>query len=165
MHMPRMAFAGVVSVAVWSVGCASEWHASSPWEWGPGIRAAPMLWTLREGTTVHPMASYSYLSFDGGHDDRFELGGQVRQTTSLVPMGSRRLWVGGEAAFAVLRTNVDGFDSQSTNGWSTTALAGLPVGDTRWGLNVYAGAGVSNYGSSGRNLRIGVDLQPWFLQR
>ena len=43
-----------------------------------------------QGVTVHPMASYSYFSWDGGHDDLFEIGAQLRK-----PVGKpSTLWVG-----------------------------------------------------------------------
>lgn len=145
-------------------GCAVAGHTSSPWEWGGGVRIAPGLWELGEGgATAHPMASYTYLSFDGGHDSLWEFGGQLRKPFSAA---ERSLWFGGEAAFSILRTTID-FDGNSstgsTNGWSLTALVGSPVGNSRWGPNLYAGAGISNYGSQGWNIRLGVDLQPAFL--
>ena len=142
-----------------------EWHASSPWERGVGFRAAPAFPLSQPGTSVHPMLSYSYLAFDGGHDDRFEAGGQLRRRTTWFGTDSAGLWLGGEAALALLRTSIDGLESESTTGFSATALAGFPLGQNRWGASLYAGAGLSHYGSTGRNLRIGLDLQPWFLRR
>jgi len=68
-------------------------------------------------------------------------------------------------------TVVDGiegsFDSFSdgTAGFSATALAGMPVCESRWGFDLHAGAGAGHYGSTGINIRLGVDLQPWFLER
>lgn len=59
--------------------------------------------------------------------------------------------------------NGSGSSSDGTTGFSLTALAGLPVGQSRWGVNLYGGAGISHYGSTGINFRAGVDLQPWFL--
>ena len=114
--------------------------------------------------TAHPTGGYTYLSFDGGHDGLWELGGQLRK-----PMGdtARPFWVGGEATISHLRTSFefDGTDfSSSTNGFSATALIGMPLGeDNRWGPNVFAGVGISDYGSQGWNIRVGLDLQPTFL--
>ncbi len=112
------------------------------------------------------MVSYTYLKFDGGHDALYELGGQVRWR----PTPARKnggLWLGGELAAARLSTSIDGAvgNNASSNGWALTGLVGAPVGSSRWGVNLYAGAGISNYGSSGKNVRAGVDLQPWFLKR
>lgn len=112
------------------------------------------------------MVSYTYLTFDGGHDALYELGGQLRWR----PTPNRKnggLWIGGEVAGARLSTSIDGAggNSASSNGWALTGLIGAPVGSSRWGVNLYGGAGISNFGSSGTNIRAGVDLQPWFLKR
>jgi len=134
-------------------------YDSDAWEWGVGVRAAPAFQTGSPGVTIHPMASYAYMTFDGGHDDRFEFGGQARKALSS-------FWLGAEAAIAVLRTHIDNVDdTENTNGFSATALAGVPVGEARWGASIYGGAGYSHYGSSGINLRVGLDLQPWFFPR
>jgi hypothetical protein len=126
---------------------------------------APALWAAGEGTTLHPMASYSYLSFDGGHDGRWEAGGQIRRSTSLFAAGGNGLWFGAEGAVGVIRTHLEDVDTESTGGGAVTALAGIPLGEGRWGVSLYAGAGVSRYGTTGRNVRVGLDLQPWFLRR
>jgi hypothetical protein len=151
-------------------GCAASAHRSSPWEFGGGVRLAPGFSVGEGNLTAHPMLSYTYLSFDGGHDSLWELGGQIRKPLSSATAGGRPLWIGGEAALSRLNTVVDVPDGQfdlsnGTNGFSLTALAGVPLGQSRWGFNAYAGAGISNYGSTGFNLRLGVDLQPWFLAR
>ncbi len=161
----RMARAAVSALAVVAgTGCAASAHHSSPWEYGGGIRPAPGFALGQQGMTVHPTIGYTYLSFTGGHDDLFEFGAQVRRPLTRVAGGATRLWVGGEAAFAILRTSGSGFPSSSTNGWSLNAMAGVPVLDSRWGVNVYTAAGISHYGGSGVNVRVGVDLQPWFLK-
>jgi hypothetical protein len=141
-------------------GCGAAMHRSSPWEYGFSIRPAPGFPVGSGQVTLHPTVSYTYLSFEGGKDELFEIGGQVRR-----PLGG--FWVGAEVAAARLRTSFDEelIDSYSTNGWSATALAGVPVTDSKWGINLYAGGGISHYGSTGMNLRAGVDLQPWFLRR
>jgi hypothetical protein len=140
--------------------------SSDSWEWGVGVRAAPAFETGSPGVTVHPMASYTYLNFDGGHDDRFEFGGQLRKALGQ-SASSRGFWLGAEAAFAVLREHIDKVDgTDNTNGFSATALAGVPVADApKWNPSLYAGVGYSHYGSSGINVRVGLDLQPWFLKR
>jgi hypothetical protein len=147
-------------------GCFAAGHTSSPWEFGLGARVAPALWQAADGgMTAHPMASFTYLDFEGGHDSLWELGGQIRKPIE----GPRPFWLGAEAALSHLRTYIDiggGYTyDQGTTGFSLTALAGLPVGQSRWGFNLYGGAGLSRYGSTGFNIRAGVDLQPWFLER
>jgi hypothetical protein len=120
---------------------------------------------VSEGTlTAHPMFSYTYLDFDGGHDGLWEFGGQIRKP--MASGGARPFWLGGEAAVSHLTTSVDALGtsfSSSTNGFSLTALAGRAIGQSRWGFNLYGGAGLSHYGSTGFNIRAGIDLQPWFL--
>lgn len=142
---------------------ASQASSSSSWEWGAGAHIAPGFETGSPGVTLHPMASYSYLKFDGGHDDRFEFGGQIRKALGQTA-SSRGFWIGAQPAFAILRTHVDNVPTESTNGWSLTALAGVPVSDAKWGASFFGGAGVSHYGSTGVNLRAGLDLQPWFMK-
>lgn len=151
-------------VVLGSTGCALNAHRSSPWEVGGGVRIAPGFPVGQRGMTVHPAVSYTYLKWDGGHDDLFEVGGQVRRPLARPGSGSPGVWLGGEASFSVLREVCD-FCSGSTKGWSFNALAGIPVGMSKWGLNLYAAAGLSHYGGNGVNVRFGVDLQPWFLKR
>jgi hypothetical protein len=142
---------------------------SGPWEYGGGVRLAPGFQLgSNQAVTAHPMVSYTYLSFDGGSDKLYELGGQVRwRPTAAKKDGG--FWIGGEAAAARLSTSFSGPGSgnasSSANGWALTGLIGMPVGSSRWGLNAYAGAGISHYGTSGKNIRAGIDLQPWFLKR
>ena len=150
-------------------GCFAACHTSSPWEWGGGLRVAPGLGTVGEGdVTVHPMASYTYLSFDGGHDGLWEIGAQLRKPPTIFGERDQLPWLGIEGAASLLREEFEfgGQDfSESFGGFSITALAGVPVSSSRWGPNLYAGAGISHYGSTGVNIRVGVDLQPWFLDR
>ena len=113
--------------------------------------------------TAHPMAGYTYLSFDGGHDSLWEFGGQLRQ-----PMGDEAnpFWVGGEATLSNLSTSYDeaGIDvNESSGGVSFTGLIGKPIGDNKWQPNLFGGFGISHYGSTGWNIRVGIDLQPTFI--
>lgn len=150
--------------------CSLLGHHSSPWEFGPGVRLAPGLWAVGDqGATAHPVLGYTYLSYDGGHESLWEVGAQVRKPTSLFgDRGDRQPWLGGEATFSLLRDSYsfDGMDfSESNGGVSGTVLVGAPIGDGRWGPQIYGGFGLSHYGSLGINLRAGVDLQPWFIKR
>ena len=166
MNAPRVRSAAAMLAVLGSTGCAAAGHTSSPWEWGGGVHITPGFVVGRDGgTTIHPAAAYTYLSFSGGHDDLFEFGAQVRRTLSPEAKGPGKLWLGGEANFSVLRSKISNFPSSSTTGWSVNALAGVPVSQSKWGVNLYAGAGTSHYGSQGFNIRAGVDLQPWFLKR
>jgi hypothetical protein len=142
-----------------------DYGNEQPWEKGIGLRLAPGFVVGGGGTTVHPTLGYTYLSFEGGNDQLLELGGQVRRQLTPGAKGVAGFWFGGEVAVARLRTAIDDVPSISTNGWALTALAGFPLGDNKWGLNLYGGAGISHYGVQGVNLRAGIDLQPWFLDR
>jgi hypothetical protein len=146
-------------------GCVAQAHHSSPWEFGGGVRPAPGFAIGHQGMTVHPTLGYTYLSFSGGHDDLIEVGAQLRRPVVRTPVGGTRLWLGAEAAFAVLRESGSGFPSSSTSGWSLNALAGVPVLQGKWGPSLYSAVGISHYGSAGVNVRFGVDLQPSFLKR
>lgn len=44
-------------------------------------------------------------------------------------------------------------------------LLGAVVAVVSWDVNLYDGKGISNYGSAGTNVRVGIALQPWFLKR
>ncbi len=159
MRTRRLQFM-LVLVAVATAGCAfgPSFHTSSPWEKGLHFRAAPGFQVGEGSMTVHPMASYTYLTFDGGRDDLFELGGQIRFPLTM-------FWVGAEAAASRLRTSFDSdiAPSFSNNGWSFTAIAGVPVGESDWNFNLQGGAGISNYGATGKNLRFGIEVHPPFL--
>jgi len=164
MRSRGLCVAATLAVALGSTGCAAFAHRSSPWEFGGGVRVAPGFPVGQGGMTVHPVVSLGYLKWDGGHDELYEVGGQIRRPLARPGSGSPGVWLGGEATFSVLREVGSGF-SESANGWSLSALAGIPVGASKWGLNLYAAAGLSHYGGSGVNVRFGVDLQPWFLRR
>ena len=159
--------ATVMFVGLGASGCASAGHHSSPWEWGGGVFLAPG-WAVNDArtTTVHPLASWTYLDFDGGNDQIFSLGGQLRQHFGTRAGGGGAFWIGAEGAWSRLRTSIDDGPTASTNGWSAWGLVGVPVGQSRWGFNVYGGAGISDFGPGhGTNIRLGVDLQPWFLRK
>ena len=168
MKVPaRLNWLALAALVVANSGCVFAGHTSSPWEWGGGVRVAPGFALGSSGLSAHPMASYTYLSFEGGHDALMEFGGQLRKSLSSGAAGARAFWIGGEFAISRLSTSIDDFETLNydTNGWSLTGLVGLPVGQSKWGLNLYAGGGISDYGSSGINIRAGVDLQSWFLKR
>ncbi len=132
-----------------------------------GVRFAPG-WSLGDRTaTIHPLVGYTYPSFDGGHDSLWELGVQLRTTTSR--LGDRGAWLGGEVGFAHLSTVIDesgGSTSEGFNSFMIGGFAGVPVSDNEWNPSVFAGAGLTRFGgSNGINLRVGVDVQPPFLNR
>jgi hypothetical protein len=157
----RTFFHGVAVAALLVLaGCAGRMHSSSPWIYGGGVHVAPGYEVGTAGMTVHPTVSYTWLTYEGGHDQLVEFGAQVRR-----PLGDQKgWWIGGEGVGAWLRESFGSFSSNDM-GWAATGLFGKPVGESKWGVHVYGGAGVSHYGSFGKNIRFGVDLQPWFLKK
>lgn len=145
-------------------GCVStvsvEGHNSSPWELGPSIRFTYPMSTRLQGTTFNPMASYTYLHYDGGHEDRFEAGAQVRRYSGRAGNPVSGFWFGAEAAAAVLRDNFTG-GSESYTGGSLTALVGIPVSEGKRAIQIVGGAGWSYYGSAGKNVRLGIEFNPF----
>jgi hypothetical protein len=151
------AAAAVLTGCPLSVAVSSEGHTSSPWEFGPSVRVTSPVFTFG-ATTVHPMGSYTYLSYDGGHEHRLEGGAQVRQQVGTRREGGSS-WLGAELAAAYLKDQYE-TGSDDYTGWSATALGGIPVqvGSARFGI--VGGAGVSRYSSSGwgKNVRLGVEF-------
>jgi len=136
--------------------------SSSDWEYGVGFHAAPAISTNSPGLTIHPMVSYAYLKFDGGHDDRILFGGQVRKALSSAMTAP---WIGAEAAAGFIRTHIDDIDdTDNTGGFSVSALGGIPVSESRWRASLFAGVGYSYFDGGGINLRVGLDLQPGFMK-
>ena len=69
------------------------------------------------------------------------------------------IWLGGEAAYARRWTGFDspGIETETTNGWTLTALAGRRLTE---GFGTYVAAGVNKYGGSGPYARVGFELSP-----
>jgi hypothetical protein len=128
------------------------------------VRLAPGFPLGHGGVTVHPVFTYEYLKWDGGHDDLYEFGAQLRRPLVRRPGGATGLWIGVEGAWASLHESGGGF-SASTSGWSLGGLAGVPIIGGRWEPSLFLAAGISDYGANGVNVRLGVDLQPWFLRK
>lgn len=160
---PKLSTILVKSNSTAPAPAAAASSSSSDAEWGVGVHAAPAFNTGSPGVTLHPLVSYTYFKFDGGHDDRFEAGGQVRK--AMTGMGARGFWLGAEAAYALFRTHIDNVDTDNTNGWSVAGLLGIPVGDATQRMSLYGGVGYADYGGSSIIAKIGVDWQPSFMKR
>ena len=141
------------------VDLSGEGHTSSPWEWGPSIRITIPVWRSNN-ISIRPMGSFTYLTYDGGHENRFEFGGQVRYAIREAN-GPTKFWIGAEAAYAILKDSYTG-GSDSYDGPSATALFGFPLSGGRWNPQIVGGAGVSKYSSSGtgKNVRLGISVTP-----
>ena len=129
--------------------CASvNMKKASPAEYGFGVQMTPG-WQIGESnTSVHALASYTRLGFDGGHDNMCQYGGQVRHFVSRKEEGG--IWLGGEAAFVSFTSVYDEElyfeENPSANGFAMGALAGyqFPVG--KLPVSGYAGLGFVNFG-------------------
>jgi hypothetical protein len=147
------------------VGPMPAGFANGETEWGVGVRPAPAFPLGEGGVTVHPTAAASYYKFDGGHDDFFDFGGQLRKPVTRRPDGDPGVWVGVEGLYTILRTSSGGFSS-STNGWSANGMVGVPLEKSKWGLSLYGAAGIVKFsGTPGLSVRVGVDSQPWFMKK
>lgn len=159
---------GIILVGIAASSCMG--HRSSPWEYGPSLRFAPSVWDYGdEGATIHPVVQYAYLNYDGGHENFWAAGIQVRKPTELFgdPDAERPYWIAGEVALALLQDSYSfgGEDfSESYGGVAVTGFVGKPIGSGDWEPSVFGGFGFSHFGGTGINVMLGVDFQPPFLR-
>jgi len=132
-------------------GCRAVGESYSPWTTGLGVKVSPAfaLGEAEDGPTVHPSIAYSRM--EGGFN-WVEAGAQIRWPLSL---GEQEIWAGAEVMVG----------RSGTTGIAGNALIGVPIGDSRWNPSLFASAGISRYGNTGRVLSVGVDVQPWFFPR
>lgn len=160
MSARRSMWACLGIVVLVGSGCtaaiAGAGHTSSPWELGGTVRGMALYPLGPAGLSGGPVATYSYLKWDGGggKDHLFEVGGQLRKS---FPMGVRSPWVGVEAGFARMNSSGSGY-SESSNGWSTWVHAGVPVTSS---VSVFGGGGITGlWDGTGKNVRIGLEITP-----
>ncbi len=138
---------------------------TSPAVYGIDLRVAPGFAVGSGETTVHPTLGYAFSlagGVEGESDGVLHIGGQVR-----VP-SSGTWWYGGEATYARRSTSYDvaGIPTESANGWTLAGLLGMPVAEPSWGVvHGYTALGLNKYGGTGPYVRVGVDVQPAFLNR
>lgn len=161
--LARLVVLGLVMTS--TTGCFTT--EASPLEYGIDVRAAPGFDVGDGGLSVHPTAAYARGIFggvDGVTNSFIHLGGQLRLDPNPEEAG---LWFGAEGTWTRRRTSFDGSPGAGTrNGWTAAALAGFPLTELSFGvINAYAAAGLIDTGSSGPYFRVGLDLQPAFLQR
>ena len=134
-------------------------HHSSPWEWGPQITVTVPVGLKTSRAVLQPMGSYTRLMYDGGHEDRFEIGAQGRYSLASKPT-DMQFWVGAEVAYAWLKDHYDG-GSGSYDGPSATLLFGAPLARTPLNPTIVGGVGVTKYSNTGVNLRLGLQVSPF----
>jgi hypothetical protein len=157
-------------------GCAASGTAkkASPTEWGFSVQAVPSFPIGEDGnTSVHPTVGYSYLNFDGGHDNVYQAGAQVRRSLADKP-----LWFGGEVAYSRFTSSMDesDYDEDPWNGFSVGALFGYEL-DTSFApssffasLNFMKFGGQDFEGIPGEGwdawlFRFGYEVQPDIFNR
>jgi len=148
-------------------------NQTSPWQYGVEARISPAIITADSGhLSLHATVAYARYflgGIDGEHDEVINIGGQIR----FIPGESREgFWVSLEPSYARRKTVVDDpavadpADEGSTNGWSFSALGGLPLMNGRVAsVSGYVALGIVKFGGTGPNLRVGFDIQPEFLRR
>ena len=151
--------ANLFPVDVPSLAIGVETHDSGITEWGPGVRATVPIGLHTPRAALQPMGSYTRLMYDGGHENRFEVGAQGRYLLASKPT-DRPMWVGAELAYAWLKDEYDG-GSGSYDGPSATALFGLPLTKSPLNPTLVGGVGVTHYSNTGMNLRLGITINPF----
>ena len=153
-------------------GCAAAGTGkkASPIEWGFSFHAVPAFDVGTDGaTSVHPLLGYNYLNYDGGHDNIYQLGGQLRRSVVDSP-----LWYGGEFAYDRFTSSTDGatFDEPSWNGFNLGGLIGYEL-DTSFATSSLFGSfsrvqflGTDGFdGWGGWLFKVGYEVQPDLFNR
>ena len=112
-------------------------------EYGGGITALAGTQLPNKITSIYGLAGYHYYSFEGGHDNLFQLGIQGRQM-----LGEKGFWAGGEAGW-LKDTSVytDGDRSNpSSNGFFMGALAGYRLPVSVVDMSVFTGLDFLSFG-------------------
>ena len=107
--------------------CASaNLKKASPAEFGWGVQATPGI-QIKDGPySAHAVLAYSRLGFDGGHDNVYQFGAQLRKT--LDESSPNGLWVGGEVSYLKFKSIYDSdtfFEGDpKANGFTVGGLVG-----------------------------------------
>ena len=162
MKPAASAVAGLGLVLVLS-GCFAS-RTKAPGVYGVDLRASPGV-PIGGRLSAHPTVAWARSVFGGGTEGAttatVHAGGQLR--LSVLP---GKLWVGAEGGYARQRRTFEagGPDDETTNGWTAAALIGFPLAEGQLlSLHYYAAFGMSGFDSSGPYGRIGLDVQPGFL--
>ena len=147
---------------------------ASPAEWGFSVQAVPAFPIGEDGTTsVHPVVGYNYLSIDGGHDNLYQVGAQLRSSMVDSPF-----WFGGEVAYDRFSSSTDHVDYEEDpwNGFSVGGLFGYEL-DTSFAPSSLFGSlsylrfggqdfdGIPGEGCDAWLFRLGFEVQPDLFNR
>ena len=130
--------------------CASvNMKKASPAEYGYGLQMTPG-WQIGDGnTSIHALASYAKLGFDGGNDNVYQFGGQVRYALPSSQPGG--FWVGGEAAYVSFTSKYDNEElfvdgDPSATGFALGGMVGYRFPTQTLPISGFAGLGLVNFG-------------------
>ena len=124
-------------------------------EYGPSFRVAPEFEVGDGDVTVHPVGAYTYLRFDGGHDNVLHLGVEARKELGRTLFDRTGIFYGGAIEFLRYATVYDddpgypvNFDGDPTaNGLRFSVVAGFPVGQAGpFEINAFGAASYWRYG-------------------
>ncbi len=113
-------------------------------EFGGGITGLAGTQLSNELTSVYGLAGYHYYSFNGGHDNLFQLGIQGRQA-----LGEKGLfWVGGEAGWAHDKSIYKDaeWSNPTSDGFFIGALAGYKLPVSAVDMSVFTGLNYIGFG-------------------
>ena len=139
-----------------SGGAAAE--RSSPWVVGPSVQAFDQRPLSGPGTTLNPMAAYNLYFQDGGTVHRLEAGAQIRKYNGVAGNALGGMYFGGEAAVGWLHDRYEGGTSSHFGG-SFGPIVGLPLRQGPKPVHLTGLVGLSHYGSTGYNVRVGVEFK------
>ena len=176
MRLSRLARGLTLALAVLSSGCAAMVAAekSSPTQFGVGLWATPQVAETESGA-IHAVGAVQRQSWDGGHDNIFTAGLQLRR-----PLGDGA-WYGAEANYNNWRVHPEsvspGFESPGLSDITPVShvvglggLYGRPLGESGVGLissfqfllfgDFMNDGSVWSDGGLGYQLSVGVEFNP-----
>jgi hypothetical protein len=104
------------------------------------------------------MGVYNLYFQDGGTVHRLQAGAQVRKYSGAAGNTLGGMYFGGEAAVGWLHDRYEGGTSSHFGG-SFGPVVGIPLRQGAKPVNLTGAVGLSHYGSTGYNVRLGVELK------
>ena len=175
--MKRFSTSTVFSITIAVIlfcSCASVNAVNeSPTRYGWGVNATPG-WQLGDGpSSIHLLAGYSRIKFDGGggHNNFWQFGSQFRYSLTKFP--DNGIWLGAEASYLSITSIVDGNSSGSNphaGGFTIGPMAGYRFKIGRVPSSIYLAPSYLSRGefkfmgtssgesSSGFYAKLGLDL-------
>ncbi|MCF8228652.1 MAG: hypothetical protein K9G58_03445 [Bacteroidales bacterium] len=169
----RNVFIIIIIAAFLLSGCVSlTGKKASPMEIGYGLQLDPGMQIGSTNNSAHLLLSYARLSFDGGHDNMYQIGGQFRHYHDSFDKGG--LWYGGEMAYVRFTSIYDESLFVDSNpragGFALGGLAGYKFPCKKIPFSGYVSLGLVNFGDfkagdvtfdaggTGFTFRVGISL-------